>query len=101
LTNLVKKLDRLLIIFFDEADCLSEGTLISFLRQLRNGYNNRNTVPFIHSLALAGMRNICDFKVKIRPDMAYIYFLLWALLRSLIADHNLHLSLYNMIREGC
>ncbi|MDR3365747.1 MAG: ATP-binding protein, partial [Prevotellaceae bacterium] len=31
LTNLVKSLDKPLVILFDEADCLSEGTLISFL----------------------------------------------------------------------
>ncbi|MDR3268799.1 MAG: ATP-binding protein, partial [Tannerella sp.] len=61
-------LDKPLIIFFDEADCLSENTLISFLRQLRNGYNDRYEVPFVHSLALVGMRNIRDFKARIRPD---------------------------------
>ena len=62
------KLDKPLIIFFDEADCLSEQTLITFLRQLRNGYNSRGTAPFIHSLALVGMRNIRDFKARVRPD---------------------------------
>ncbi|GAP72669.1 hypothetical protein SAMD00024442_4_15 [Candidatus Symbiothrix dinenymphae] len=61
-------LDKPLVIFFDEADCLSEGTLISFLRQLRNGYNTRSLSPFVHSVALVGMRNIRDFKAKIRPD---------------------------------
>ncbi len=61
-------LDKPLVIFFDEADCLSQGTLISFLRQLRNGYNTRIQAPFVHSLALVGMRNIRDFKAKIRPD---------------------------------
>jgi molybdopterin-guanine dinucleotide biosynthesis protein len=61
-------LDKPFVIFFDEADCLSEGTMISFLSQLRVGYNTRSMVPFVHSIALVGMRNICDFKVKIRPD---------------------------------
>ncbi|MDR1919914.1 MAG: ATP-binding protein [Tannerellaceae bacterium] len=61
-------LDKPLTIFFDEADCLSEGTLIMFLRQLRNGYNDRSSIPFVHSIALVGMRNIRDFKAKIRPD---------------------------------
>ncbi|MDR0384815.1 MAG: ATP-binding protein, partial [Prevotellaceae bacterium] len=68
LTNLVKKLDKPLVILFDEADCLSEATLISFLRQLRNGYNDRNMMPFIRSVALVGMRNIRDYKARIRPD---------------------------------
>jgi AAA+ ATPase superfamily predicted ATPase len=68
LTNLVNSLDKPLVILFDEADCLSEGTLISFLRQLRNGYNSRPERAFVHSVALAGMRNIRDYKARIRPD---------------------------------
>ena len=61
-------LDKPLVVFFDEADCLSEGTLITFLRQLRDGYVNREWTPFIHSLALVGMRNIRDYKGKIWKD---------------------------------
>jgi hypothetical protein len=68
LTELVKQLDKPLVIFFDEADCLSEGTLISFLRQLRDGYNSRAYDPFVHSIALVGMRDIRDYKARIRPD---------------------------------
>ena len=57
-----------LIICFDEVDCLSNGTLISFLRQLRDGYVNRPEIPFVHSVVLVGMRNIRDYKNKIRDD---------------------------------
>ncbi|GBU23470.1 hypothetical protein R83H12_00081 [Fibrobacteria bacterium R8-3-H12] len=63
-----KALDKPLVVLFDEADCLSNGTLIAFLRQLRNGYINRPDVPFVHSLALVGMRNIRDYKARIRPE---------------------------------
>jgi len=63
-----RSLDKPLVIFFDEADCLSNGTLISFLRQLRYGYINRDSVPFVQSTALVGMRNIRDYKARIRPD---------------------------------
>ena len=52
------KLDKPLVVLFDEVDCLSEGTLISFMRQLRKGYNDRCSIPFIHPVALVGMRNI-------------------------------------------
>ena len=62
------KLDKPLVILFDEVDCLAEGTLISFMRQLRNGYNDRSFIPFVHSVALVGMRNIRDYKAKIRPE---------------------------------
>jgi len=68
LTLFCMKLDKPLVILFDEVDCLAEGTLISFLRQLREGYNDRSTIPFVHSLALVGMRNIRDYKAQIRPD---------------------------------
>jgi len=68
LTVFSMALDKPLVILFDEADCLSEGTLITFLRQLRDGYNSRRTTPFVHSIALVGMRNIRDFKARVRPD---------------------------------
>jgi len=68
LSKYCEKLDKPLILLFDEADCLSEDTLISFLRQLREGYNSRAMVPFVHSLALVGMRNIRDYKAKVRPE---------------------------------
>jgi hypothetical protein len=66
-----KTLSKPLVIFFDEADCLSDGTLITFLRQLRDGYVSRwSSVPFVHSIALVGMRNIRDYKAQIRPESA-------------------------------
>jgi hypothetical protein len=68
LTDFCMLLDKPLVIFFDEADCLGEGTLILFLRQLRNGYNARSAVPFVHSVALVGVSNIRDYKAKIRPN---------------------------------
>jgi hypothetical protein len=68
LTLFCIKSDKPLIILFDEVDCLSDDTLILFLRQLRSGYNDRSRVPFVHSIALVGMRNIRDYKVKVRLD---------------------------------
>jgi hypothetical protein len=70
LVDYCRSLDKPLVIFFDEADCLSNGTLITFLRQLREGYINRPDTPFVHSVALVGMRNIRDYRAKIRPDSA-------------------------------
>jgi hypothetical protein len=61
-------LDKPLVVFYDEADCLGEDTLVSFLRQLRIGYNDRASIAFVHSLALVGLRNIKDYRWKVRPD---------------------------------
>ena len=66
LRDYCSELDKPLIIFFDEIDCLENGTLVSFLRQLREGYINRPEIPFPHSVCLIGMRNIRDYKSKIR-----------------------------------
>ncbi|MDR2583670.1 MAG: AAA-like domain-containing protein [Fibromonadaceae bacterium] len=68
LVDYCRSLDKPLIILFDEADCLSNGTLITFLRQLRNGFVSRARTPFVHSIALVGMRNIRDYKAHIRSD---------------------------------
>jgi hypothetical protein len=68
LTMLCASIDKPLILLFDEADCLSGGGLITFLRQLRDGYNNRSRFPFVHSIALVGMRNIRDYKAQVHPE---------------------------------
>ena len=65
--RLCARLDKPLVVLFDEADCLSGQTLITFLRQLRDGYISRAEAPFIHSLALVGMRSIRDYKAEVRP----------------------------------
>ena len=52
-----------LVLFFDEIDALVDQSLITVLRQLRAGYNGRNTAPFPHSIVLCGMRNVRDYKV--------------------------------------
>jgi hypothetical protein len=70
LVEYCRNLDKPLTVFFDEADCLSNGTLISFLRQLRDGYVSRARIPFVRSIALVGMRNIRDYKSRIRDDSA-------------------------------
>jgi hypothetical protein len=54
---------RPLVVFLDEIDALENGTLISALRQLRTGFMNRPT-GFPWSLALIGMRDVRDYKVK-------------------------------------
>ncbi len=68
LISFCMELDKPLVLFFDEIDCLSNGTLIAFLRQLRDGYTNRAIYSFVHSIALVGMRNIRDYKAKVRED---------------------------------
>ena len=67
LTLFCMKLKKPLIILFDDADLLSDDSLIALLRQIRDGYNNRFVVPFVHSVVLSGVRNIRDYKSRLRP----------------------------------
>ena len=69
LSELSKSAGKPLVVFFDEVDCLCDATLVSFLRQLRDGAISKTKgVDFPASIALVGMRNIRDYKAKIRPD---------------------------------
>jgi len=67
LTELCRRAGKPLVVFFDEADCLFGDVLISFLRQLRDGYINREDIPFPASIALVGMLDVRDYKAQIRP----------------------------------
>ena len=52
-----------LFILLDEIDALQDMVLISVLRQLRSGFDQRPTA-FPSSVALIGLRDIRDYKVK-------------------------------------
>ena len=68
LTQLCRRFGKPLVVFFDEADCLFGRVLVAFLRQLRDGYVNRDDIPFPVSIALVGMLDVRDYKAQIRPD---------------------------------
>ena len=68
LRQLCRHAGKPLVVFFDEADCRVGDVLISFLRQLRDGYVNREDIPFPASIALVGMLDVRDYKAQIRSD---------------------------------
>ncbi|MDR0550282.1 MAG: hypothetical protein LBI10_12880, partial [Deltaproteobacteria bacterium] len=70
LQYLCHDLDKPLVVFFDEADSLSGPGLITFLTQIRKGFNSRGDSPnaFPSSLALVGMRDIRDYLASNHPD---------------------------------
>jgi hypothetical protein len=53
---------RPLVVFIDEIDSLQNQTLITILRQLRDGFPRRPQ-GFPQALALVGMRDVRDYKV--------------------------------------
>ncbi|MEM6318219.1 MAG: AAA-like domain-containing protein [Bacteroidota bacterium] len=50
------------VLFLDEVDALIGDTLISLLRQIRAGYNNRPTA-FPISIVLCGVRDMRDYRI--------------------------------------
>lgn len=58
---------RPVVLFLDEIDALLDDTLLSVLRQLRTGYPNRPR-RFPSSVALIGLRDVRDYKVRLRPE---------------------------------
>jgi hypothetical protein len=80
-------LDKPLVLLLDEVDTMSGDTMVSFLRQIRAGYierkpllpsfrrrlwgNVRGSLPYYNfpvSVALVGMRDLRDYKMKIRSE---------------------------------
>ena len=68
LAQMAEYSEKPLVVLFDEVDSLSDDTLVTFLRQLRDGYITRDEAPFPASIALVGMRDIRDYKARVRPD---------------------------------
>ena len=67
LSMLARKAGKPLVVFFDEVDGLTEGTAVTFLRELRDGYITRDAIPFPSCVAIVGMMDIRDMKAKVRP----------------------------------
>jgi len=61
--------EKPVVLFIDEIDALLDDVLISILRQLRDGYQGRPK-HFPSSIALVGLRDIREYKAKIRDGYA-------------------------------
>jgi len=59
-----------LVVLFDETDVLEGEVLISFLRQLRNGFASRGVGKFPVSIALVGMRDLKDYITAAKGGIA-------------------------------
>jgi hypothetical protein len=62
------QLPKHLILLVDEIDSLYDDVLVSVLRQFRDGFQLRPT-NFPSSVVLVGLRDVCDYKEKVRDGM--------------------------------
>ncbi|MBO2452801.1 hypothetical protein J4573_37315 [Actinomadura barringtoniae] len=80
---------RPLVLFFDEIDTLCGQSLITVLRQLRDGYASRTSRPFPRSVALCGQRDVRDH-VNIKAESLRLDDFTFAQVAQLYAQHTGH-----------
>jgi len=59
-----------LVVLFDEVDVLEGEALVSFLRQLRDGFAQRGVGKFPVSIAMVGMRDLKDYITAAKGGIA-------------------------------
>ncbi|MDR2135338.1 MAG: ATP-binding protein [Treponema sp.] len=65
-----RTMPKALVVLFDETDVLEGETLISFLRQLRDGFATRGPGVFPVSITLVGMRDLKDYITAAKGGVA-------------------------------
>jgi hypothetical protein len=70
LNYLCEDLDKDLVVFFDDVDCLSYAPLSTFLSQIRDAYNVRPKPgnKFPRSMAFVGLKDIRDYLAQERAN---------------------------------
>ncbi len=89
LSRMCAKASRPIVLMIDEVDSASNNQVfIDFLAQLRGYYLKRNKFPIFHSVILAGVYDIKNIKLKLRPEAEHRYNSPW----NIAAKFNIDLS---------
>lgn len=77
-SSMCKNCPKPIVLMIDEVDSASNNQVfIDFLSQLRGYYLKREKMPIFHSVILAGVYNIKNLKLKLRPDKEHQYNSPW------------------------
>ncbi len=89
LSSMCKNSSRPIVLMIDEVDSAGNNQVfIDFLAQLRGYYLKRDKAPIFHSVILAGVYNIKNLKLKLRPDSEHQYNSPW----NIAADFDIKMS---------
>ena len=78
LSALCENSPRPIVLMIDEVDSASNNQVfVDFLAQLRSYYLKRDKMPIFHSVILAGVYDIKNLKLKLRPDSEHQYNSPW------------------------
>ena len=90
ISKLCKTCTHKIVIIIDEVDQAGNyDSFIKFLGLLRDKFLNRNTRPTFHSVILAGVYDIKNLKLKIRPEKQHQYNSPW----NIAADFDIDMDL--------
>lgn len=74
LSAMCERSSRPIVLMIDEVDSASNNQVfLDFLAQLRGYYLERDHMPIFHSVILAGVYDIQNLKLKLRPDEGHKY----------------------------
>ncbi|QEP43134.1 ATP-binding protein [Ectothiorhodospiraceae bacterium BW-2] len=57
-----------IVLLLDEVDSLQDDNFLALLYQLRSGFVGRYKQGFPHAMGLIGLRDVRDYKIRLRPD---------------------------------
>lgn len=101
LSGICETAKKPVVLMIDEVDNASNNQVfIDFLAQLRGYYLDRENIATFHSVILAGVYDIKNLKLKIRPDSEHQYNSPW----NIAADFDVDMSfsagqIQNMLEE--
>ena len=101
ITKISSEADRPVVIIIDEVDQAGNyEVFITFLGLLRKKYLDRDNKATFHSVILAGVYDIKNLKLKIRPDEEHQYNSPWNIADSFDADMSFSSSdIETMLRD--
>lgn len=89
LSNMCRKSQVPIVLMIDEVDSASNNQVfIDLLAQLRGYYLRREKTPIFHSVVLAGVYNIKNLKLKLRPESEHQYNSPWNIAAEFDIDMN-------------
>lgn len=90
LSEICEKVSKPIVLMIDEVDSASNNQVfLDFLALLRRYYLGRGNMPTFHSVILAGVYDIKNLKLKIRPEEEHKYNSPW----NIAADFDINMSL--------
>ena len=78
LSQICETLSKPIVVMIDEIDSATNNQVfLDFLAQLRGCYLDRDNTPIFHSVILAGVYDIKNLKLKLRPEAEHKYNSPW------------------------